>query len=777
MPVIDPLGEPRPAFQAAEAANLLEAAYGLSGELLPLHSERDVNFLVVDSIDRKFVVKLHNPADSEDVVEMQTSALAHVGRTEPTLPICRSVPGIDGRLWYPVTASDGRASFMRLFSFLEGHNPAVDELNDRDLFEWGRTVARLGRALRGFFHHAARYEIQWDVRRAPALRERLDHLGRERQKLVTEVLDRFDARVVPRIDRLRAQVIHNDMSRENVLVDQRRRVTGITDFGDMTHTALICDLAVAVADVLNGRKGSLELAGPMIAGYHAETPLEGDELAILGDLVAARCATDIAVTSWRQQEHVVTPPSAEGALRFLEQMRDEGFDQVAERFAGAAEDFPGSGWLPYRQRPTGELVTARRRRLGSLSLSYESPLHLVRGEGVFLFGPNGERYLDAYNNVPVVGHCHPDVVRAVAAQMGRLNTNTRYLNETSVELAERLVDSAPGHFDRVLFVNSGSEANDIAWRIARFATGHRGAIVTQFAYHGITEATTDLSPEGWPPGFVPSRTRLAAPPRTERSSKAAAETGPDHVEMDVATAIEDLLSAGIGPAAMFVDPAFTSDGILGPANAWVREAAAAVRSAGGLFIADEVQAGFGRTGDDLWSIAAAGVDPDLITVGKPMGNGFPVAAVMTRSEIVDRFIKETGYFSTFGGNTVACVAALAVLRVIEEESLVEHVRSVGDHLLGRLREVGGRHDSVGEVRAWGLVAGMEIVSREDGCRPDSEEANRVTNRLKDLGILVGTTGPADNVLKIRPPLVVEAEHVDLLTERLDEALGGTKSVG
>jgi 4-aminobutyrate aminotransferase-like enzyme/Ser/Thr protein kinase RdoA (MazF antagonist) len=771
VPVIDPLGEPCPAFQAAEVAGLLEVAFGFSGELLPLHSERDMNFRLVDSQGRMFVLKLHNPADSEDVVEMQSSALAHVGRTEPALPICHIVPALDGRLWCPVTASDGRRSLMRLFTFLDGHHPEADELNDRDLFEWGRTVARLGRALRGFFHPAAHYEIQWDVRRALALRGRLDYLEREKRELVADVLDRFAARVAPRIDCLRAQVIHNDMSRENVLVDDRRRVSGITDFGDMTHTALICDLAVAVADVLGGRQDSLKLAGSMIAGYHAETPLEPDELAILGDLVAARCATEIAVTAWRQHEYAVAPLGTDGALRFLEQMRDEGFDRVALRFAGAVDDFPGSARLPYRQRPTGELVKARRGILGGLSLSYESPLHLVRGEGVFLFGPNGERYLDAYNNVPVVGHSHPDVVRAIAAQMWRLNTNSRYLNEASIELAERLVDSAPGHFDRVLFVNSGSEANDLAWRIARFATGQRGAIVTRFAYHGVTEATTDLSPEEWAPGFVPSRTRLVAPPLAARRSDPAAETGPGHREFDVATAIDDLRAAGIGPAAMFVDPAFTSDGILGPANSWMREAAAAVRTGGGLFVADEVQAGFGRTGDDLWSIAASGVEPDFMTLGKPMGNGFPVAAVMTRSEIADRFIEETGYFSTFGGNTVACVAGLAVLRVIEAEALIEQVRSVGDHLLHRLRDVGGRHISVVDVRAWGLLAGIEIVRSDDG-GPDSAEAKRITNRMKDLGVLVGTTGPADNVLKIRPPLVIEPGHVDLLAERLDEALGG-----
>ncbi len=591
---------------------------------------------------------------------------------------------------------------------------------------------------------------------------------------MSEVIDRFDANVAPVIDRLRAQVIHNDMSRENVLVDERSRISGITDFGDMTHTALVCDLAVAIADVLDGRSGSLELARPMIEGYHSVTALEPPEAAILGDLVAARCATTVTVTAWRGRHHEVEPGSTIGALRFLEQLGEVGFAAVAARLAGGLE----TDGLPYRSRPSADLLRARRATLGPLSLSYDSPLRLVRGEGVFLFGADGERYLDAYNNVPVVGHCHEDVVRAVSAQMKLLNTNTRYLHQASVELAERLIESAPAGLDRVLFLNSGSEANDIAWRMACHVTGRHGAIVTRFAYHGVTEATTDLSPEAWPKGHVPDGIGLVPPPICA-STNGEAPGGDGRAPRgwtaalsgeEAADAVARVTAAGISPAAIFLDPAFTSDGILGPAHDWVRQAMGAVRSCGGLLVADEVQAGYGRTGDGLWSIADAGVVPDFMTTGKPMGNGYPVAAVLTRAEIADPFIEETGYFSTFGGNTVACVAALAVLRVIEEEALVEQAGATGAYLRAVLEEVAARHDLAGSVRGWGLICGLEVLSREDGNLPDPHEAARVVNRLRDGGVLVGTTGEADHIIKIRPPLVIKPHHVDLLAERLDDAL-------
>ena len=772
--MVDPLLAPRPDVSPEMAAALLTDVYGISGSLTELHGERDLNFRVDTADGRRYVLKVHHPEDSGDVVEMRTLALAHIRRVDPGLPVPEVVPTPAGAVRAAVAGADGRISDVQLVTFLDGAHPDPPALDAAALYEWGRCTARLGRALRGFFHAAAGYRIQWDVRHTVALRDRLDLLEPDDRKLVEATIDRFEHRVAPRFERLRAQIIHNDMNPHNVLVDGGNRIVGITDFGDMTHTALVCDLAVAIAEVAAARDGVLGSAEPMIAGYGDETPLEEDEAAVLADLVMARAATDVVVTTWRRLHHSHAEELPDASMALLRRVEDEGVDalgahleEVARRSSGAS---PTS--LPYRARATGELQRARRRVLGAVELSYDEPLHPVRGEGVHLFDAEGRRYIDAYNNVPVAGHCHPKVAAAIAAQSRRLVTNTRYLHESNVELAEALLERAPGHLGRVLFVNSGSEANDVALRIARLATGHDGALVTRFAYHGVTEATTDLSPEEWPEGFAPAHVGLLAPPcaadgAAELAADLAADDAADRAQGDAAHAVDALRAAGHPPAALFVDSAFTSDGILGPAHGWLAGAVATTRTAGGLFVDDEVQIGFGRSGEGLWGITSSGIEPDMVTLGKPMGNGFPVAAVLARADLVDPFVEKTGFFSTFGGSTLACTAALALLHVVEEERLAERAAASGAHLRGLLDEVAARHDAAGAVRSWGLVLGVDVVSG-DGA-PDPQRARRLVNRMRQLGVLIGTTGPSSNVLKIRPPLVFSDADGDEVATRLDEA--------
>ncbi len=756
--VVDPLLAPRPEVAPELAAALLSDVYGITGRLTELHGERDLNFRVDANDRRRYVLKVHNPEDSGEVVEMRTLALAHVRRVDPGLPVPEVVQTPAGATGAAIAGADGRISDVQILTFLEGAHPEPAKLGAAALYDWGLAAARLGRALRGFFHPAAGYRIQWDVRHTGSLRDRLELLDADARRSVEPVIDRFDAHVASRFETLRAQVVHNDMNPHNVLLDAGDRIVGITDFGDMTHTALVCDLAVALAEVLVARDDGFEAAPPMIAGYCAQTPLEDEEAALLVDLVAARAATDVVVTTWRRLHHAHAEELPDASLALLRRIESVGADALAAQFAQFARGAPvtSSTVLPYRGRATSELRSARSRVLGALELSYDEPLHLVRGEGVHLFDADGRRYLDAYNNVPVAGHSHPFVAAAIAAQSRLLVTNTRYLHESSVELAEQLLARAPGRMDRVLFVSSGSEANDVAWRIARFATGQDGALVTRFAYHGVTGATTDLSPEEWPPGFTPDHVGLLAPP---------GEPGRSGRSGDVVRALE---AAGHAPAALYVDPAFTSDGILGPAPTWLADAVTSTRAAGGIFVGDEVQAGYGRTGSSLWSVSSSGSDPDLLTLGKPMGNGFPVAAVLGRADIVDPFVEATGYFSTFGGNTLACAAALAVLHVVEEEQLVERAGTSGAHLRRLLDEVSTRHDAVRAVRSWGLLVGVEVVDGNGA--PDPDRAHRVVNRMRRLGVLVGTTGPARNVVKIRPPLVFAEADGEELASRLDEAL-------
>jgi 4-aminobutyrate aminotransferase-like enzyme len=377
------------------------------------------------------------------------------------------------------------------------------------------------------------------------------------------------------------------------------------------------------------------------------------------------------------------------------------------------------------------------------ALTYERPVHVVRGEGVWLFEADATRLLDAYNNVPVVGHCHPRVTEAVVRQTRRLNTHARYLYEPLIELGERLVASMPPGtgLDTVLVVNSGSEANELAWRLALAATGNRGAIVTEHAYHGVTTAIAELSPEEWPAGHRPQHVETVAPPA-----------------VGFAEAVERLDERGLGLAATFLDTAFTSDGVHVPEAAELKSVVERTRAAGGVFVADEVQAGHGRLGGELWAFARYGLAPDVVTLGKPMGNGYPVAAVVARGELVERLAAQTSVFSTFGGNPVAARAALAVLDVLEDEGLVEQAAGVGEGLRRSLEALGAV-----DVRGAGLLLGVELES------PARAEA--AVNAMRERGVLIGRTGRGGNVLKIRPPLVFGKEHAELLVGALTDVLG------
>jgi 4-aminobutyrate aminotransferase-like enzyme/Ser/Thr protein kinase RdoA (MazF antagonist) len=764
---LDPLASTPPAFDFEAIKRILRDRFGVeTSSLAPLAGERDQNLRVDTADGRRLLFKISNPADGLSIVEMQAAALRHIERVDPGLPVMRVVPDTVGESWAEVRGPDGRNYPVRLFTFLPGRVTANAVLTAEAIRAIGQTTARLGRALRGFFHPAADYEILWDLTHAAKLRLLLSHVSdAARRAQVERVLDRFEARVEAVLPTLRAQVIHGDMSLDNVLLDGDLRVSGIVDFGDMTHAPLVCDLAVSVADVLHGRDDAIDAAEVLIGGYVSVTPLEDEEAALLADLVAARLATEVTVAAWHgglyPDNAAYLTSSEPGARAFLDAIEATGFDAVARRFRDACRG------LPYRHSGTGALLERRRRALPRSPLFYEHPVHLVRGEGVWLFDPDDRRYLDCYNNVPVVGHGHPRVVRAVAEQQRLLATHSRYLHEAIVELAERLKATLPPALDAVLVVNSGSEANDLAWRIARAATGRSGAVVSSYAYHGLTEATHALSPEEWAKGEQPAHVTTVPAPDGYR--------GPYRREEDgwaerYAARIDDAAQAlgGHGFAAIYIDPAFTADGILLPPPAYLAEAARRVRALGGVLVADEVQAGHGRYGTGLWSFQPSGIEPDMVVMGKPMGNGFPVAALVVRSQLLAAVPEEVELFSTFGGNPVACAAALAVLDVIEDEGLVANAAETGSYLRQGLEALAGRHPVIGDVRGEGLLLGVELVDEERV--PAAGRAGRVTEAMRERGILISTTGPAGNVLKIRPPLVFQREHADLLLQTLDEAL-------
>ncbi|GLK77792.1 aminotransferase [Methylopila jiangsuensis] len=413
---------------------------------------------------------------------------------------------------------------------------------------------------------------------------------------------------------------------------------------------------------------------------------------------------------------------------------------------------------------TAALVARRRRTFGPTSvLFYERPLHVARGEGVWLETADGTRYLDVYNNVPSVGHCNPRVVRAVAEQAATLNIHTRYLYDVVHTYAERLLATFPERDDyRAVFTCTGSESNDVALRLAAIATGRSGFVVTEGAYHGNTTAVAEVSPSSRP--GKPLAPHVRAIPAPLAGDAAAAE----RFTADLEAAIASLKASGHGFAGLLVDTIFSSDGVAAEPAGFLKPAADAAHAAGGLVIADEVQPGFGRTGAHMWGFQRHGITPDVVTMGKPMGNGIPVGGVVAREALLQGFADSVGYFNTFGGNPVASAAALAVLDEIEERGLTAQAGAVGRHLLAGLESLKSRHPAIRAARGAGLYLGVEFA--DDAGRPDAGLTSRVINGLRDRRILIGAAGIYGAVLKIRPPLVFETSHADRLLEALDETL-------
>ena len=431
--------------------------------------------------------------------------------------------------------------------------------------------------------------------------------------------------------------------------------------------------------------------------------------------------------------------------------------------------------FPPEEPAPAETRAARRRLLGrNLSLSYRRPLKIVRGFGQYLYDESGRAYLDAYNNVPLVGHSHPRVVRAAQEQLSLLNTNTRYLHDTILRYAERLTRLLPEPLRVCYFVTSGSEANELALRLARARTGREDVIVLEHAYHGHTTTLVDVSPYKFdgPGGRGRKEWVHVAPlPDTYRGPyrRDDPQAGPKYAR-HVGALAERLQAEGRGLAAFLAEtlPSVAGQIVLPPG--YLAEAYRHVRAAGGLCIADEVQTGFGRLGTHFWGFEGQGVVPDVVVLGKPIGNGFPLGAVVTTREIADAFDNGMEFFSTFGGNPVSCAAGLAVLDVVEEERLQERALRVGGRLLEGLQGLSQRHPLVGDVRGSGLFLGVELVRDRASLEPAPEEATYVVNRLRERGVLTGTDGPHHNVLKLRPPLVFSDEDAGLLLATLDEVL-------
>ena len=719
----------------------------------------------------RFVLKIANSEEAFEFLELQN----HLIRFLSSSRIEMSFPGIvltkKGEDIATIKDENGRAHFVRLLTWLDGVCFAKAKPHDRKLLSsLGRALAQMDAALAEFSHPAAHRSFYWDVRSAGTARQFVGLLPDSRRDLVERFLSEWE-----KIDwnRLRFSVIHNDANDYNVLVSEaQQRVIAILDYGDVVYTATVCELAVALAYVMLDKRDPIGAAAQVVAAYHETYPLTEPEVDVLYTLAVTRlcCSVCFAARQTRDvPDNEYLNISNTPAWALLERLSSVPFDWPRRVFRYAC------GWPVMKaqesqpQRTRAELLSSRQKHLGpSLSISYQSPLHIVSGSRQYLYDADGRRYLDCVNNVAHVGHSHPYVVRAASEQMAILNTNTRYLHEKLIEYSERLRATLPERLSVVYLVCSGSEANELALRLARAHTGRHDVIVVDGAYHGNTSAMIDLSPYKFDgPGGKgsPSWVHKVPMPDVYRG----AHHGPDAGELYAAN-VAEVLGKSSQVAAFFCESALGCGGQIALPPGYLREAYGAVRAAGGVCVADEVQTGFGRAGSNFWMFETQGVVPDIVTLGKPIGNGHPLGAVITNSDIAASFANGMEYFNTFGGNPVSCAAGLAVMDVIRDDELQQNALEVGKYLKQGLRELQSRHSLIGDVRGLGLFLGIELVRDRQTLEPAGSEATNIVERMKERGILLSTDGPLHNVIKIKPPLVFSRTDADVLLSGLDLVL-------
>jgi 4-aminobutyrate aminotransferase-like enzyme len=414
------------------------------------------------------------------------------------------------------------------------------------------------------------------------------------------------------------------------------------------------------------------------------------------------------------------------------------------------------------------LIERRDRVLGpNMSTFYEEPVHLVRGEGVWVWDADGNKYLDCYNNVPHVGHCHPHVVEAITKQAATLNTHTRYLHEGILDYAERLTATFADPLNTALLCCTGSEANDVALRMAEAVTGKTGIIATNHTYHGNTATVSQLSKTNTPKLGKSSNVRHVPAPDSYRPP---AGDPAQFFADQIASAIAELEASEHGFAALIICPFFANEGFPDLAPGFLDATCKVVHAAGGILIADEVQPGFGRIGSHMWGHQYLGFTPDVVTIGKPMGNGHPVAGVVTSAEIMHTFRTAFRYFNTFGGNPVSCAAAMAVLDVLDSENLMHQAADVGAYAKSLMQDLAQKHQVIGDVRGRGMFFGAELVTDRTTKAPATDYILRVIEELRNRGILLNKIGIHYNTLKIRPNLQFTRANADHLITVLDAVL-------
>jgi len=658
---------------------------------------------------------------------------------------------------------EGKPKLARLLSFLEGNFLAESHHTKTLMEHFGKAVAQLDKTLSQKKQLAIQAKKDfWDLQHNHLSKKYLSHIPAHHiRRMAHHFLLQYQTHVSPVVDELRFQLIHSDANDWNVLVDANNTdlVNGLIDFGDMCHSPLINEVAIALTYLMFNKEEPLQWANHFLSGYHQVLPLKEKEIDLLYYLVGARLSVSLCQSAFHKKAEPgkdYISVSEQQAILLIEQwvrinpLEAKTSFRKATGFDGVLKDAHKKD-LERRYRHTSK----------AMSLTFEQPVKMTGSAFQYMYDDVGNTYLDLYNNIPQVGHGHPVVIEAAQQQMAQLNTNSRYLNEVYLKYTEALLQKFPAPLNKVFLVNSGSAASDLAIRLAYAHTSYNKILVMEHGYHGNSQLGIDISHYKFAgKGGEGKKEYITIAELPDLYRGKYADAGNNAGKLYAQDCISHLKKTNKKIAAFITESIVGCGGQVPLATGYLSEMFSYIEAQGGVCICDEVQTGFGRTGNHFWAFEKHKVVPDIVIIGKPMGNGHPIGAVVTTDAIAQSFETGMEFFSSFGGNPVSCAIGLSVLQVIENEQLQAKAKTVGNYFKDQLQLLENRFETVGNIRGEGLFLGIDLVENKAHKKPNTALAQHIKNALKAQNILVGTDGPFDNVIKIKPPLTITTQNVD-----------------
>jgi ethanolamine-phosphate phospho-lyase len=748
---------------ATAMQSVLHEHFGIQSSVITKLAGYDNENFLVETGDSKYILKTYQQP-LFDLLAAESDVLVQLNQSSPGL-YPAAIPDHQGHAVWQFEKK-GKKSIGRLLSYLEGqffaeaaHTPALF----RSL---GAFLANMDIQLQGVRNYVIQSrQFHWDLQHLMLTEPYVtDITNNDDKKLVQYFMQQFKQNVLPKIPHLRKSIIHNDANDWNLLVSDGA-ISGIIDFGDLTYAPLINEVAIGITYGILGKEEPIRWACYILEAYHSIFALKPREVDLLYYLIAGRLClstANAAHSTKAEPDNEYISVSEKPVRRLLRKWLEINPSYACHAFRRSLK------METEITESVDQKISRRHRSISPIvSVSYSRPVFMKRAAFQYMYDGYGHTFLDAYNNIPHVGHCHPAIVEAGQQQMARLNTNTRYIYDQLSAYAEKLLAKFPKPLSKVFFVNSGSAASDLAVRMAQHATNRKSIMVVEHGYHGHTMTGIAISDYKFSQNNGPGQQAwvLKAPlPGIYRGRHKGAEAG-DKYAQEAA----DLLENFNAPIAAFItEPVVGCGGQVPLAPGYLQALYPIIRTKGGVCISDEVQTGFGRLGTHFWGFEVHGVVPDIVVLGKPMGNGHPMGAVVTTDEIAGAFEKGVEFFSSFGGNPVSCAIGMAVLDVLEEEQLQQHALAVGQHYRALMKGLQNEFTQIGDLRGSGLFLGFEMVDHDGN--PDTTLAKTIKNELRDRHILISTDGPYNNVLKSKPPMCFTKSNAEQVVEQIADIL-------